>query len=126
VVKKQFGRRVRNLIAAFRGLPPENSQSVQKKPKSIGDAVSVLLKKINGAKVTPQQIIQTNWRSIVGENIAERCHPVKILNSDALIVHSANAVIRSELQMQKSKILDALRKLPHCAKISDIRFIANR
>ncbi|MDR1401818.1 MAG: DUF721 domain-containing protein [Puniceicoccales bacterium] len=126
MLKKQFGRKIRNLIAAFRGLPPEESQSMQKNPRAIGDTIAILLKKISITKTTPEQVIRDNWEGIVGQNISGRCHPVKILNSDVLIIQSENAVIRSELQIQKQKILANLQRLPRCAKISDIRFIANR
>jgi hypothetical protein len=56
--------------------------------------------------------------------MAKRCSPEKILNDNILIIHSFNAVICSELQIQKLKILDNLRQFPHCAQISDIRFLA--
>ncbi|MDR2432933.1 MAG: DUF721 domain-containing protein [Puniceicoccales bacterium] len=126
VAKKIFGRRIRNLIAAFRGLPPEESTSCLKKAKSIGTSIFTLLKKFNVVKVTPQQIIHQNWPSIVGEGMAKRCYPVKILNDDTLIIHSFNAIVRSELQIQKLKILDNLRQFPNCAQISDIRFLAHK
>ncbi|MDR1173405.1 MAG: DUF721 domain-containing protein [Puniceicoccales bacterium] len=126
VAKKTFGRRIRNLIAAFRGLPPEEGISCLKKAKPIGTSISTLLKKFNVIKITPQQTIQQNWPSIVGEDMAKRCYPVKILNNDTLIIHSFNAIIRSELQIQKLKILDNLHKFPNCAQISDIRFLAHK
>jgi hypothetical protein len=126
VTKKTFGRRIRNLIAAFRGLPPESGISCLKKTKPLGTSIATLLKKLNGVKITPQQTIQQNWSSIIGENMAKRCHPVKILNNDTLVIHSFDAIIRSELQMQKLKILENLHQLPHCAKISDIRFVAHK
>jgi hypothetical protein len=126
VAKKIFGRRIRNLIAAFRGLPPEEGISCLKKAKPIGGSISILLKKFNVAKITPQQIIHQNWPSIVGEAMAKRCCPVKILNNDTLIIHSFDAIIRSELQIQKLKILDNLHKFPNCAQISDIRFLAHK
>jgi hypothetical protein len=44
------------------------------------------------------------------------------LKSDILLIHSANAVVRSELQLQKSKILKNLHEFPSCERISDIRF----
>ncbi|MDR0742574.1 MAG: DUF721 domain-containing protein [Puniceicoccales bacterium] len=124
--KKIFGRRIRNLIAVFRGLPPEEGISCLKKAKPLGASISTLLKKFNMVKITPQQTIHQNWPSIVGENMAKRCSPVKILNDDTLIIHSFNAVIRSELQIQKLKILNNLHQFPNCAQISDIRFLAHK
>ncbi|MDR2776743.1 MAG: DUF721 domain-containing protein [Puniceicoccales bacterium] len=124
--KKTFGRRIRNLIAAFRGLPPEEGISCLKKAKPIGISISTLLKKFDVIKITPQQTIHQNWPSIVGEAMAKRCYPVKILNNDTLVIHSFNAIIRSELQIQKLKILDNLHQFPNCAQISDIRFLAHK
>lgn len=125
MAKGQFGRRIRNLIAAFRGLPPEKSKSFLVRTKPIGESIGQLLKKINGPTVSPEREIQSNWHAIVGERMANRCHPVRILNSDVLLIHSESAVIRNELQMQKAKILENLHRLAHCARICDIRFIAN-
>jgi predicted nucleic acid-binding Zn ribbon protein len=126
VNKKTFGRKIRNLIAAFRGLPPEESISSLKRAKPISETISALLKKFNVIKIIPEQVVQENWDFIVGKNIANHCHPVKILNNDVLIIHSSNAVVCSELQMQRSKILENLHKLPRCARISDIRFIVKK
>ncbi|MDR1432843.1 MAG: DUF721 domain-containing protein [Puniceicoccales bacterium] len=125
MAKGRFGRRIRNLIAAFRGLPPEESRSFPKKAKPIGESIAILLKKIRPRIASPEREIQSNWEAIVGKDMAGRCHPLRILGSDVLLIHSGSAVIRSELQMQKAKILENLHRLGHCAKISDIRFIAN-
>ncbi|MDR2602984.1 MAG: DUF721 domain-containing protein [Puniceicoccales bacterium] len=126
VAKKTFGRKIRNLIAAFRGLPPEEGTSCLKKAKPIGTSIATLLKKFNVVKITPQQTIHQNWPSIVGEDMAKRCYPVKILNNDTLVIHSFNATVRSELQIQKLKILDNLHQFPNCVQIFDIRFFAHK
>ena len=125
MVKKQFSRKIRNLIAEFRGLPPEQSRSFLKRAKSVGETVSVLMKRINGSNRRPEAVIQNNWQAIVGVNLAKYCEPVKILPNDVFLVRCPNAVARSELQMIKGRILDNLHKFHHCEKISDIRFVAN-
>ncbi|MDR2779233.1 MAG: DUF721 domain-containing protein [Puniceicoccales bacterium] len=126
MTKKTFGRRIRNLVAAFRSLPPEEGISCLKEAKPLSVSIGALLKKLNTIKITPQRAIQQNWSFIVGETMVKRCYPVKILNDDTLIIHSSDAIIRSELQIQKLKILENLHQFPHCAKISNIRFIAHR
>jgi hypothetical protein len=125
MAREKFGRKIRNLIAAFRGLPPDESKSFLKNARPIGDAVMILMKKITAVKVTAECEIHDNWARIVGNDFERRCHPVKILNSDILVIHSASAVIRCELQIKKSEILRNIHHFPHCKKISDIRFIAN-
>ncbi|MDR1595701.1 MAG: DUF721 domain-containing protein [Puniceicoccales bacterium] len=125
MAKEKFSRRIRNLIAAFRGLPPEESRSFLKATRPVGETIAILLKKFGTTRASPEMEIHSNWAAIIGGTFANRCHPVKILNNDVLIVHSGSSVIRCELQMQKSKILENLHRLPHCKKISDIRFIAS-
>jgi hypothetical protein len=122
VSSKRFNRNVRNLIAAFRGLPPEEHVSFPRREKHIGALMLAAIRKIEMTAITPEQIIQENWASIVGENIAARCRPLKILSGDVLLIHSPSATIRSELQLRKSKILENLHRHPRCEKISDIRF----
>jgi hypothetical protein len=120
--KAQFGRSVRNLVASFRGLPTEKTSAFSREPKTLDGAISIWMRKHWFARVTAEQVIQENWVRIVGERFSSRCAPEKILKGDVLLIHSPSAVIRSELQLQKKKILENLRKFPHCAKISDIRF----
>lgn len=126
MAKRRFSRRIRNLIAVFRGLPIDTSRSFLKRARPVGDTVTALMKKINVTAVRPEHSLQEHWEMIIGSYLSRRCHPVKITNDDVLIIHSANAVVRSELHMQKEKILERIHSLPRCAKISDIRFIANQ
>ena len=123
--KKKFNRAIRNLVADFRGLPRETSRSFSKVPNRIGNTVSVLMKKIAITRVRPERAVQENWCNIVGEKFFSRCSPIKILMNDVLVVQSDNAIIRSELQMKKNSILKKIHEIPRCAKIVDIRFIAN-
>jgi hypothetical protein len=120
--KVQFGRKIRNLVAAFRGLPPETSTAFSKKALTFDEVASFALKKYKFLQTSAERAIQENWISIVGERFAARCSPEKILKSDVLLIRSTSSVIRSELQLQKKKILENLHKLPRCARISDICF----
>ena len=126
MAKKTFSRRIRNLIAVFRGLPIDTSRSFLKRARPVGDTVASLMKKISVTTIRPEHSLQEHWEMIIGSYLSHRCHPVKITNDDVLLIHSANAVVRSELYMQKEKILERIHSLPRCAKISDIRFIANQ
>jgi hypothetical protein len=123
--KKHFGRRICNLIAALRGLPLDRSMAHLKPAKPLGVAIASLLRKHSMVKISPARAIQDNWEAIVGHGMAFRCRPIKIVNGDVLIIGGQSGVIRSELQLQKSKILENLHALPICEKISDIRFVAN-
>jgi hypothetical protein len=125
VVKFVFSRSVRNLVASLRGLPPEGREGSTRGERPIGGLLKSILRKIEIASATAEQVIGENWASIVGEIIANRCRPVRILNSDVLLVHSPSATVRSELQLRKSKILENLHRHPHCEKISDVRFSAS-
>ena len=124
-MKKFFGRKIRNLIAEFRGLPTEQSHSFLKKPHVVGDAVCAILKRFDMHAVRPENIIQDNWADIIGIKLVKYCEPLKITLGDVLIVKCPSAVVRSELQILKGKILESLHKFAACKKISDVRFVAN-
>jgi predicted nucleic acid-binding Zn ribbon protein len=123
VPKDHFNRNIRNLIAEFCGLPRENGPAFRKEARPIANVVSFIIKKQGKAKRQAEQAIQNNWALIVGHRLANHCQPVKVLNTDILVIHSSNAVVRSELQMQKSGILTRLHRIPYCEKISDIRCV---
>jgi len=116
----KFARRVENIIADFRGLPRDDSRSIDRGAKSLGSAVEVCFDRYKIDQETPHEIILSHWSRIVGPRFAQRCQPERIDRSGMLLINVNNSILRRELQFMEDRILTALRSIKGCENINGI------
>ncbi len=118
----KFRREVENLIAGFRGLPPDRSRSRLRETKSLEQSVDKLLHKYRLGMKTPEEAIRDAWVEIVGEANARFCHPLRIERDRALVIGVGNPVVRQEMLFHKSLLLERIRAIPACRHLSELVF----
>ncbi len=119
-----FSRDAQNLIANFRGQPVNRSRAIVRPAVEIHDLLSVLQEQYHLNEIRFHQVIQHQWKEIVGEQYASRCHPARLIQEKTLVIAVPNATLRQELYFQKREIMKRLRHLPGGRKIEDIKFVS--
>ena len=120
MAEKKFSRNVENLIADFRGLPPDLSRSRLRATRGLGDVVEQILHKYRIGMSTPEDAIRQAWNEIVGEGNATFCHPLRIDRERTLVIGVSNPVVRQELLFHKATILQRIRTIPAAHHIADV------
>lgn len=118
----KFSRKVENMIADLRGLPPDTSRSRLRDTTELGQLVERLLHKYRIGMATPEEAVRDGWKEIVGEVNAAFCHPLRIDRNRVLIVGVGNPVVRQELLFHKALVLSRIRAIPACQHILDVAF----
>lgn len=116
---KEFSHEVENLIAAFRGVPEDDSRARHRPPQDLGKLIDELLVKYRISHDSLEHAIRAKWPELVGVANATYSHPVVVERGQLLVVCS-HAVVRNELFHHRLQILEKLRKLPGCAEIRGI------
>ena len=116
---------VLKLLNAFRALPGSESRPHGREPKSLGDAITEVVKKYSLEEPRPEQKIVENWTAIVGEAFAGRCGPKRITHDGKLVIQVMGATARQELAFRKRDILTAVRKLKGCRMIKAVTFVTS-
>ena len=119
---KPFTRRIENLIANFRGLPENPSRSRIRPIRGIDDLVGDVVRKHRIGMPSSQDAIRDAWSEIVGESNQQFAHPARVERDRCLVVAVNDAVVRQELQFNKSLLLKRVRALPGCDQIREIVF----
>ncbi|KAF0095872.1 MAG: hypothetical protein E1N59_648 [Puniceicoccaceae bacterium 5H] len=117
-------RQVNNLLANLKGLPEDETESLDRGAKQLDTLMEVIFERYKIDRETPEETILQNWQRIVGPRHASRCAPTKIDASNILLVRVGNSILRRELQFTEDRMMTALRSLPNCGHIEGIRFIA--
>lgn len=116
-----FSRKIQNMIAEFRGLPIDRSYSRPREIVGIDSVIEVLTEKYRFDKVSVEETIVRNWKSIVGDYASQRCAPQRLMdNGSRLLIYAANTVIRQELTFAQKDIVGRLRRLPDCNTIQSV------
>ena len=118
-------RDVQKLLNAFRSLPASEARPVGREAKSLGDAISDVVKRYGLKEPRPEQKIVENWTAIVGEAFAGRCGPKRITHDGKLVIQVMGATARQELAFRKRDILAAVRKLRGCRVVKAITFVTS-
>jgi hypothetical protein len=119
---KKFSRQVENLVAQMRGVPEDTSRSRLRESQPISGLVEQLLHKHRIGMATPEDAVRSAWSEIVGEPIANLCHPLRIDRERTLIVGVSNPVVRQELLFHRAAVLGRIRAIPACSHITDVSF----
>jgi hypothetical protein len=119
----KFSRKIQNLIANFRGLPPDNSFSFLKEERSVDEILRIIFKKnIKTSRAKVGGDIIDHWPQIVGDSLGQFCMPHTISPDGTLIVKVQNSVIRQELFMRTDEILERLQRLCVGSEVCKIVF----
>jgi hypothetical protein len=117
---KQFSRVVENLVANFRHLPEDRGRSRSRAAKPMADVVEQLLAKYRLGRASPEQTIRDSWPELVGAANAAYSNAVRLDHGRRLLVHASHSVVRSELFLNRAKIVERIQKLPGCAEVREI------
>jgi hypothetical protein len=116
-----FSRSIENLIADFRGVPGDESRSKKRNDQPLGAAIDKLLRKYHIGDDAPDHTIRKHWAEIVGHANAAYSHPVKIDGKTGkLLVMVSHAVVRDELRLLETILLQRVRQLHDCDKVTGL------
>ncbi len=116
----EFSRPIENLIAELRGVPANDSRSKLRREQPLGDAIDKLLHKYKVGVDAPDHTIRQHWAEIVGNANAGYSHPVKVDTKGKLLVLVSHAVVRDELRLLETIILQRVRQLRGCERITGL------
>ncbi|MDG2169202.1 MAG: DUF721 domain-containing protein [Opitutales bacterium] len=119
-----FSRKTNNLIASFRGLPPDRSRAWNKKVKDLDAVMDTLVDRFKLGTTQPEETITNEWVSLVGENNAKYANPWRLDRGRTLYVQVSNPVVKQEMQFSKKVLLKRLNSLRGCEKIQEVIFRA--
>lgn len=121
----KFSRLAEDLINSLRRLPQEENGKMKKRPtQALSSLVEELVVKHSIGLSSPEQVIRDNWPTLVGHANASYSHAAQIDPRGRLIILAAHAVVRNELFLHRSKIVEKLQKLPGCGHIREIHLRA--
>jgi len=115
-----FSRKVENLIAELRGVPGDQSRSRKRREHPLGESIDKLLHKYKIGVDAPDHTIQQHWGEIVGSANAAYSHPVRIDKSGRLLEQTSHAVVREELRLLETVLLQRVRQLQGCETVSGL------
>ncbi len=115
-----FPRHIENLIASFRGLPPDRSRSKLRETRPVGDAIAEIVDQFRIGLPSLETAIMENWDKIVGPANAGFVHLLKIENERRALIAVTNPVVRQELFFHRKLLLQRIQALPGCSGIREI------
>ncbi len=77
--------------------------------QSLGEVIKAFLKKCHLEEKIKETRILSSWERVMGKNIARYTSRVE-LRKTTLIIHMSSSVLRNELSMAKSKIIDMINE----------------
>ncbi|HXQ79789.1 MAG TPA: DUF721 domain-containing protein [Opitutaceae bacterium] len=89
--------------------------------RELVDLIDGLRAKHGIGRPTAEQAIRDLWPEIVGPANASYSHAVRIDERGRLVVHASHAVVRNELFLNRGEIIERIRRIPGCAKISRLQ-----
>jgi len=117
----EFSRPIENLIAELRGVPGDQSRSKKRREQLLGESIDKLLRKYHIGVDAPDHTIRQHWAEIVGNANAAYSHPVKIDGKTGkLLVMVSHAVVRDELRLLEAILLQRVRQLHDCEKVTGL------
>ncbi len=119
-----FSRKTNNLIASFRGMPPDRSRAFWKKEKELDAVMDQVIQKFHLGGSRPEEAIAAEWHAIVGDKNAQHANPWRLDRNRRLYIQVSNPVVKQEMQFHKKLILSRLNKIPGCEEIRELIFRA--
>ena len=117
----RFSKVAEDLIASLRRVPSEDPRGTRRRPaRDFVELVDSLRAKHGIGRPTAEQELRDKWPEIVGTANASYSHAVRIDERGRLIVHASHAVVRNELFMNRTEIIDRVRRVPGCGSIKQL------
>jgi hypothetical protein len=117
----RFSRTAEDLIASLRRVPSEDPRGIRRRPvHELVELIDSLRAKHGIGRPTTEQAIRDQWSAVVGPANASYSHAVRIDERGRLVVHATHAVVRNELFMNRSEIIERIRRIPGCASIKQL------
>jgi hypothetical protein len=122
---KEFSKAAQELIGDLRGIPFDEPRNMRRRPtKPMAPLIEELLVKYQVGRHSPEQTIRDHWVEMVGAANAAYSHPVRIDRGRSLFVLVSHSVVRNELFMHRTAILEKIQKLPGCDHVREINLRA--
>jgi hypothetical protein len=122
---KEFSKAAQELIGDLRGIPFDEPRNMKRRPtKPMAPLIEELLVKYQVGRHSPEQTIRDHWVEMVGAANAAYSHPVRIDRGSSLFVLVSHSVVRNELFMHRTAILEKIQKLPGCDHVREINLRA--
>lgn len=122
---KPFSRLAEETIADFRGIPLREPRNMKKRPThALAPVLEELLVKYHIGSRSPVDEVRDHWTEFVGTANQAFSHPVDIDKRGHLVVLVSHAIVRNELFMHRTTLLEKVKQLPGCGHIRDLRFRA--
>jgi hypothetical protein len=117
----RFSRVAEDLIASLRRIPSEDPRNIRRRPSlDVVELIDSLRAKHGIGRPTTEQAIRDHWPEVVGPANASYSNAVRIDERGRLVVHVTHAVVRNELFLNRSEILDRIRRIPGCASVKQL------
>jgi hypothetical protein len=120
----KFPRYVENLIANLRSLPENAGRSTDRPALKMDTLVESFIQEYKIGELRLEENLITHWRNVMGGTHADRCRPQRVDKENRLIIAVSNPILRQELTFRKNEILERIRKIDGCEKITGIIFKA--
>ena len=120
----RLSRHAEDLISSLRRIPSEDPRGIRRKPsKGVAEVIDALRAKYGIGMPTAEQAIRDKWSEVVGPANASYSNAVRIDELGRLIIHATHAVVRNELFMNRTEILERVRRIPGCSGVKRLHLI---
>ena len=120
-----FSRLAEELIGDLRGVPFDEPRRCRKRPTvPLVGLIESILNEHQIGRDSPEHTIRAHWPALVGTANASYSHAVRIERERRLVVHVAHSVVRNELFMHRTEIVERIQLLPGCAAIKELNLRA--
>jgi hypothetical protein len=120
-----FSKLAEELVGEFRGVAFDEPRRSKKRPTlALAGLVESILTQHQIGRDSAEHTIRAQWPALVGPANATYSHAVRIERERRLVVHVAHSVVRNELFMHRSEIVERIQKLPGCAAIKELNLRA--
>lgn len=122
---RPFSRLAEELIGDLRGVPFDEPRRCRKRPTvPLVGLIESILNEHQIGRDSPEHTIRAHWPALVGTANASYSHAVRIERERRLVVHVAHSVVRNELFMHRTEIVERIQLLPGCGAIKELNLRA--
>ena len=122
---RPFSRLAEELIGDLRGVPFDEPRRCRKRPTvPLVGLIESILNEHQIGRDSPEHTIRAHWPALVGTANASYSHAVRIERERRLVVHVAHSVVRNELFMHRTEIVERIQLLPGCGSIKELNLRA--
>lgn len=121
----EFSQDAEKMIGDFRRIPFVAPRKMRRRPtKAMAPLIEEVLAKYRIGRHSCEQTIRDHWPEMVGPANAAYSHPLRIERGRSLLVLVSHSVVRSELYLHRTTVLEKVRKLPGCDHVRELNLAA--